>query len=127
VNPLEIVKSFYAALGSGNRLAALNLAAPCIQWTKVFPGYAGKWSGPDAVRQNLFERLSKEWDDYRVAPKSFVAENTIVVVFGSYTGVYKRNGKSLIAPFVHRWEVIDGKITNFQQYTDTASVQAVLT
>jgi ketosteroid isomerase-like protein len=126
VNPLEIVKSFYAALGSENRLAALDLAAPSIQWTEVFPGYAGKWTGPDAVRQNLFERLAREWDDYHVAPGSFVAEHTIVVVFGSYTGVYKRNGKSLATPFVHRLEVVDGKITNFQQYTDTALIQAVL-
>jgi ketosteroid isomerase-like protein len=75
----------------------------------------------------IFERLVREWDDYHIAPESFVAEDSIVVVFGSYMGVYKRNGKSLVAPFVHRWEVVDGKITNFQQYTDTASIQAVLT
>jgi hypothetical protein len=124
VNPLEVVKSFYAILSSDNGLAALDLAGPSVSWTEMFPGYAGNWIGPDAVRRNLFEPLARDWADFLVSPESFVAQGPIVVAFGTYTGTYRSTGKSIVAPFVHRWEVIEGKAASMRQYTDTALIEA---
>jgi uncharacterized protein len=127
VTPLEVVKSFYTILGSDNGMAALDLVAPAISWTEMFPGYAGAYTGPEAVRQNLFEPLGQDWDDFVIAPELFVVEEPNVVAFGTYSGTYKKTGKSVVAPFVHRWEVIDGKATTMRQYTDTALVQTART
>ncbi len=124
MNPLETVKSFYAILGSEKGLAALDLVAPSVEWTEMFPGYAGASIGPDAIRQNLFEPLGRDWSDFRVTPDSYVVEGAQVVAFGTYTGVFRKTGKSLIAPFAHRWEVVDGKAVRMRQYTDTALVEA---
>jgi hypothetical protein len=52
-----------------------------------------------------------------------VVEDRIVVAFGTYSGVYNKTGKSISAPFVHRWEVVDGELTSLRQYTDTALIQ----
>ena len=52
--------------------------------------------------------------------ESSIAEDSIVVAFGTYTGTYKATGKSMTAAFAHRWEVVAGKIRGFRQYTDTA-------
>ncbi|MEI9978540.1 MAG: nuclear transport factor 2 family protein [Edaphobacter sp.] len=121
---IEVVKSFYTTLSSDNGMAALDLVAPLVSWTEMFPGYAGVYTGPEAVRQNLFEPLGQDWEGFVITPESFVVEESKVVAFGTYSGTYKKTGKSIVAPFVHRWEVIDGKITNMRQYTDTTLVEA---
>ena len=127
MTPLEVVKSFYTILSSDNGMAALDLVTPSISWTEMFPGYAGAYTGPEAVRENLFEPLGQDWDGFAISPELFVAEGPNVVAFGTYSGAYKKTGKSMTAPFVHRWEVIDGKATAMWQYTDTALVQAART
>jgi ketosteroid isomerase-like protein len=128
MKPLEVVKSFYDALGRGDALAAFAVLDDAVEWTEAAtaPYYSGTWIGPEAVRTNLFEPLGHEWAAFAVIPESFAVEGSIVATFGTYTGTYKATGKSMIAPFAHRWEVIAGKITNFQQYTDTAAMIAVL-
>jgi ketosteroid isomerase-like protein len=99
-----------------------------VEWTEAAtaPYYSGTWIGPEAVRTNLFEPLGREWAAFAVIPESFAVEDSIVAAFGTYTGIYRATGKSLTAPFAHRWEVIGGKITNFRQYTDTTAMIAVL-
>jgi ketosteroid isomerase-like protein len=126
MNPIEVVKSFYKILASDG-LAALNLLEASAQWTEMFPGYAGTSIGPEAVRQNLFGPLGQDWEMFAVTPDSFVTDGSIIVAFGTYTGTYKATGKSMGAPFVHRWEVIDGRVTRFRQYTDTALIGKALT
>jgi hypothetical protein len=127
VTPLEVVKSFYTILSSDNGMAALDLVTPSISWTEMFPGYAGEYTGPEAVRQNLFEPLGQDWAGFVITPELFVVEGPHVVAFGTYSGTYKKTQKSMAAPFVHRWGVIDGKATTMRQYTDTALVQATRT
>src|SRR5580704_12821667 len=126
MNSIEVVKSFYKILASDG-LAALELLEASAQWTEMFPGYAGTSIGPEAIRQNLSEPLGRDWDTFAVIPDSFVTDGSVVVSFGTYTGTYKATGKSLCAPFVHRWEVIDGRVTRFRQYTDTALIGKALT
>ena len=41
--------------------------------------------------------------------ESSIAEDSIVVAFGTYTGTHKATGKSMTAAFAHRWEVVAGK------------------
>jgi hypothetical protein len=49
-----------------------------------------------------------------------------VVVEGRYTGKFNATGADLDAQFCHVFKVADGKITSFQQYTDTAQFQKVM-
>jgi ketosteroid isomerase-like protein len=126
MKPIEVVKSFYKILAS-HGLAALDLLEASAQWTEMFPGYAGTSIGPEAVRKNLFEPLGRDWDTFAVIPDSFVTDGFIIVAFGTYTGTYRATAKSMSAPFVHRWEVTDGRVTRFRQYTDTALIGKALT
>lgn len=50
----------------------------------------------------------------------------VVSVEGRYTAKHAGNGKSIDAQFCHAWTLNKGKITRFQQYTDTAKFQAVM-
>ena len=82
--------------------------------------------GPDAIVNNLFMKLAKEWDAFTVHPKSFYDAGTSVIVEGRYTGTYKATGKSMDTQVCHIWDVANGKVTRFQQYVDTAKMQDVM-
>jgi len=49
-----------------------------------------------------------------------------VVSFGHYAGTNKKTGKAFRVPFAHAWRMKDGKVTHFQQYTDTHVVQETM-
>jgi ketosteroid isomerase-like protein len=48
-----------------------------------------------------------------------------VVIEGRYTGTYKPTGRKLDAQLCHVLRIQDGKLVGFQQYLDTAQLQAV--
>ncbi len=128
MKPIDVVQSFYDALGRGDAPAALGVLDDAVQWTEAegFPYHSGTWTGPQAVLENLLVPLGRDWNGFSAKPDSFVVDDSIVVVFGTYTGSFKATGKELVAPFAHRREIAKGKATNFRQYTDTALVQAVI-
>jgi ketosteroid isomerase-like protein len=71
-------------------------------------------------------KLGTEWDGFTVTPARFSEAGDRIVVEGRYTGTYKATGKSVDAQFCHVWDVHDGKLKAFQQYTDTAQFQSAM-
>lgn len=49
-----------------------------------------------------------------------------VVVEGRYTGTFKETRKDIDAQFCHVFKLRDGKVTSFQQFTDTAQWQSAM-
>ena len=82
-----------------------------------------EWLGPDAVVQNLFDKLGADWEGFTSHPKEFHDAGDVVVVEGRYTAKHNATGKSLDAQVCHVWRVRDGKVASFQQYVDTAQLQ----
>ena len=126
MTPLDTVKSFYAALGRGEVGAVVALLSERLEWTEAegFPYYAGTWTSPQAVVDGLFAPLARDWEGFSARAVAFVSEGDEVVAFGAYGGVNRATGRTLAAPFAHRWRVAEGRVTGFVQYTDTALVQA---
>lgn len=121
--PLDVIKDHYAASARGDLPGMLACLAPDAQWTEMagFP-YAGTYTGPDGVRANVFERIGAEWENYQAVPDGFVASGDDVVAFGAYSGTYRQTGSYMEARFVHHWQLRDGKVVRFEQYTDTKLV-----
>jgi uncharacterized protein len=118
---VELTKGVYAGFAAGDIGAILSLLAPDIHWTEAEGGpYGGVSIGPDAVLQNVFMKIGSEWDGYTAVPHEFVATGGTVVALGTYSGKYKKTGKSFSAPFAHIWKFQGGKVASFQQITDTA-------
>ena len=128
MNALNVVKSFYPALGRGDVPAVLVLLDPDVEWTEAerFPYYSGTWHGPQAVLDNLLRPLASEWENFSATADDFIIEGKQVVAFGVYAGTYKQTGKSMTAAFAHRWAVSEGRITSFVMYTDTAKILEAL-
>ncbi len=122
--PVESVRHFYDALGRGDVPVILSLLDAQVEWTEAerFPYYSGTWYGPQAVLDNLLVPLSAEWDGFSVTPHELIAEGDRVVALGSYSGRFKKTGRSFSAAFAHVWTARGGKLVRFDMHTDTAKV-----
>lgn len=121
---VRVVAEFYRALAEGDVSRVLELLSPDLEWTEAerFPYYGGVWRSPQAVFDNLLVPLARDWEGFSATPQEVVASDERVVSFGVYKGLFRATGRSMSAPFAHRWRVRDGKIVQFTQYTDTAKV-----
>ena len=124
IAPVRTVSHFYDALGRGDVPALLSLLDPQVEWTEAerFPYYGGTWHGPQAVLDNLLMPLSGDWDGFSAKAQEFIAEGDRVVCLGTYSGTFKKTGRSFSAAFVHVWTVRGDKLVRFDMHTDTAKV-----
>jgi ketosteroid isomerase-like protein len=118
----DVVKSIYAAFGRGDVPAVLGAFDPGIHWREA-EGFlyadGNPYAGPQAVAEGVFMRLVTDVDNFGVFPENFVDGGDTVVVEGRYRGTMKKTGTKVDAQFAHVWQVRDGKVVRFQQYTDT--------
>jgi ketosteroid isomerase-like protein len=127
---VRLVQDLYAAFGRGDVPGVLGAFAADIEWREAEgnpyqPG--GKaWVGPDAVLQNLFMRMGVDWEFFTAQTLRYHHAGAAVIVEGRYTARHKQSAKSLDSQFCHVWQIRDGKIASFQQYTDTAQWQDVM-
>lgn len=124
----DLVRSIYESFGRGDAEAVLERFSPEIVWKEGehFP-YSDRnpYVGPQAVAEGVFMRLMTEWDGFAVQPERFHDAGDTVLVEGRYAGTYKATGRALDAQFAHVWDIRDGKVVRFQQYTDTEQAVAV--
>ena len=121
---VTVVQSLYAAFARGDGPTALALMDPSIVWHEAesFP-YADRnpYVGPMAIAEGVFFRLATEWDQFQALPEEYHDAGDTVIVTGRYRAkANKKTGVTLNAQFAHIWRLRDGKVTGFQQYTDTA-------
>ena len=127
---VDMIAGLYQAFGDGDIPTVLGAMDPAVRWHEAEgnpyrPG-GEPLVGPDSVLNNLFVKLAEEWDGFAVHPETFHKSGDMVVVEGRYTGTYKATGKPLDAQVCHVWTIEDGKVTKFQQYTDTGQFQDVM-
>ena len=116
------VASLYDSFARGDGPAVLATFDPNIVWMEAenVP-YADRnpYRGPQAVAEGIFGRLMSDFNNFRVRVDDLVAQDDKVVALGRYSGSWKATSKPLDAQFVHVWTLRNGKVTSFQQYTDT--------
>ncbi|HET9428637.1 MAG TPA: nuclear transport factor 2 family protein [Allosphingosinicella sp.] len=125
---IDLVRSIYGALASGDIPGVIARMSPGIVWNEAenFPYADGNpYRGPDAILGGVFARLGGEWDGFAADANEFLDAGDTVVVLGRYRGSCKATGKSMDAQFVHVWRIDQGKAVAFQQYTDTLQVARV--
>ena len=118
----DIVKSIYEALARGDAPAVLGTFSPQIHWREAESFlYADRnpYAGPQAVAEGVFQRIGADVENFAALPERFVDGGDTVVVEGRYRGKMKATGTPVDAQFAHVWQLRDGKVVRFQQYTDT--------
>ena len=118
-----VVESLYRAFAASDGAALSTLLAVDVVWVEGENGpYADRnpYLGQGAVFEGIFGRIGAAFEGFVVTPQTYVASGDRVVAMGRYTGTNRATGEALDAQFVHVFTVDGGKVTHFQQYTDTA-------
>ena len=120
---VQIVKNFFAAMGSGDKQGLLALAAENIEW--IIPGEDWPLAGTHRGHAELADVLRKASEEVEMTypePPEFVAQGDRVLVVGVATGKIKATNK----PFKDNWvfdiTVRNGKVTKIREYIDTQAL-----
>ncbi len=120
----DLIRRMYAAVRGGDYAAFADLCDPDIEWVQNegFP-YGGRNRGAAAVEANVFRRLRDYWDAWGFDIGEVIDAGDRVVVLGDYSGRHRETGKSMRAATAHVFDIRNGVIHRFRQYTDTAVVR----
>ncbi len=120
---VAVVDGLYKAFAKGDVPAVLAAMDANIVWNEAenFP-YADKnpYLGPDAVLNGVFARIGDEWEYWNLTGiQLHDMSNNQVLATLRYKAKHKKTGKLIDSQTAHLWTLRDGKITAFQQFTDT--------
>jgi ketosteroid isomerase-like protein len=120
---VQIVKDFFAAMGSYNEQDLLALAAEDIEW--IIPGegwpLAGTYRG-HAELAAVLKKASEELEMTYPEPPEFVAQGDRVLVVGVATGKIKATNRAFKDDWVFAITVRSGKLTKIREYIDTQAL-----
>jgi uncharacterized protein len=120
---VQIVKDFFAAMGSGDKQGLLALSAEAIEW--IIPGENWPLAGTHRGHAGLAEVLQKASDEVEMTypkPPEFVAQGDRVMVVGVATGKIKATNRAFKDDWVFAITVQNGKVTNIREYIDTQAL-----
>ena len=120
---VQIVKDFFAAIGSGDEQSLLSLVAEDAEW--IVPGEDWPLAGTHRGHAGLAAVLQKASEEVEMtypAPPEFVAQGDRVMVVGVATGKIKATNKPFKDDWVFDIAVRDGKVTHIREYIDTQAL-----
>ena len=120
---VQIVKDFFATMGSGDRQGLLALSAGDIEW--IIPGedwpLAGTHRG-HAGLENLLQKANETVETSYPDPPEFIAQGDRVLVVGVATGKIKATNQTFKDHWVFAITVRNGKVTKIREYVDTQAL-----
>jgi uncharacterized protein len=120
---VQIVKDFFAAMGSYNERDLLALVAEDIEW--IIPGDSWPLAGTHRGHAELaavLRKASQEVEMKYPKPPEFVAQGGRVLVIGVATGKIRATNKPYKDEWVFDIIVRDGKVARIQEYIDTQAL-----
>ena len=123
----KVVQDAYAAFGRCDGQGILDMLDDGIVWTGVYgagPHVAtsGDRRGKAQVSE-FFKQVAQTVNFSRFEPKEFIATGDKVVVLVHYRATTMM-GKTFDSDFAMVFRVRDGRVIEFQEFTDSAAVNA---
>ena len=121
---LQLIETLYTAFKEADYATFATLCHPELEWiqNEGFP-YGGHHHGAEAVVEGVFRTLARHWEPFRFDVQEKLDAGDHVVVIGAYEGTHRESGKSFRADTVHVFDIENGKVRRFRQFTDTALVR----
>ena len=120
---VQVVKDFFAAMGSYNKQDLLALVVEDIEW--IIPGEDWPLAGTHRGHAELAAVLQKASEEVEMTyptPPEFVAQGDRVLVVGVATGKIKATNKPFKDDWVFDITVRNGKLTKIREYIDTQAL-----
>ena len=121
------VKGLYAAFKRGEIGTIVDAMTEDADWQvhgneKDFPTI-GRFKGRKGVK-DFFARVGEHLESTDFSPQEFHAAGDKVFVLGRYAWKVRKTGKPASAQWCHIFTFTDGKVSAFQEFTDTARFAA---
>jgi ketosteroid isomerase-like protein len=122
----QLVKDAYAAFKRGDIAAILNACDENVEWQGVIGTegvlpQSGLRRGRAAVAE-FFKQVAESTDFKSFEPQEFVAQGNRVVAIGRYSATMKPSGLPYSSNWVMLFTVKNGKVTKFEEYSDSAQL-----
>jgi uncharacterized protein len=120
---VQVVKDFFAAMGSGDKQGLLALSAEDIEW--IIPGEDWPLAGTHWGHAGLADFLQKASETVETSfpePPEYVAQGNRVLVVGFATGRIKATNKTFEDDWVFAITVRNGKVAKIREYVDTQAL-----
>ncbi|XXY16165.1 nuclear transport factor 2 family protein [Sorangium sp. So ce216] len=117
---VELIERLYRAVREKDHESFGSLCAPDIEWrqNEGFPD--GKsHRGVQAVVTDVLEAFGGAWSTWRFAVEEYLDAGRSVIVLGRYEGVHRKTGRSFTSAAAHVYDIEEGKVRRFRQFTDT--------
>jgi ketosteroid isomerase-like protein len=123
----KVVQDAYAAFGRGDIETLLTYLSDDIVWSGVYGAgpqvpTSGERRGKAAVNK-FFAQVGEHVHFSRFEPKEFIATGDKVVALGHYTASSSAN-RQFDSDFAMVFTLRDGKVTRFQEFCDSAAINA---
>jgi uncharacterized protein len=123
----QIVKNAYAAFLNNDINTLLGLIDDTVIWQPVMGANrsvpnAGERHGRASVAE-FFKITGENYQFSRFEPREYIAQGDKVVALGHYTARTKAGG-SIDSDFVMLFTIRNGKVTAFQEFSDSAALNA---
>jgi len=124
---IKIVQDAYAAFGRGDIQSILDRLDDGIVWKGVYGAAphvptSGERRSKAQVGE-FFKQVAENVKFSRFEPKEFIATGDKVVALGHYTATTPI-GKTFDADFAMVFTLRNGKVSEFQEFTDSAALNA---
>jgi ketosteroid isomerase-like protein len=120
---VQVVKDFFAAIGSGDKQRLLSLVGEDVEW--IVPGEDWPLAGTHRGHAGLADVLRKASEEIEMTypePPEFVAQGDRVLVVGVATGKIKATNRAFKDDWVFAITVRNGKVTKIREYIDTQAL-----
>jgi ketosteroid isomerase-like protein len=120
---VQIVKDFFAAIGSGDKQRLLSLVAEDIEW--IVPGEDWPLAGTHRGHAGFADVLKKASEEIEMTypkPPEYVAQGDRVLVVGVATGKIKATNRVFEDHWVFAITVRNGKVMKIREYIDTQAL-----
>ena len=123
---MQVVQALYDNFNAGDIEAVLDALSEDVAW--VLPSipniaFTGAKHGKDDVA-DFFSTMADQQEPQSFEVQGTIAQGDRVVAHGHYVWHVKTTGRGWEGDFSHHWTVEGGKVTRFQEYTDSAAAMA---
>ena len=124
---VELVRTAYTTFWNDEYDAFFALFADDFEWidSEGFP-YGGEYRGREEVMEGVFSQIQADWERLTDELERLIDGGDTIVAVGKYEGTHGTTETRVSVPLVHIFDIEDGEIQRFQQFTDTAMFQAAL-
>jgi ketosteroid isomerase-like protein len=122
---LDTIRTVYEAFARRDIPKVLGCFDAHIEWIAADHSPLADQSpyrGLDRVREGVFMRMGARFERFGMRVDELVGVGDKVIMLGVYEGKFTGAAKDFEAQVAHVWTLSRGKVTKFQQYTDTLAL-----